>query len=118
MLCYGTEMVKTMNLCRILFILFAGVFGLSLVFITPPFQVPDEPAHFYRSYQISMGDLIAENHDGIVGHGMPKGLKDFENLAMQDMPFHHENKTTVKTLLNILNLPLSQNKIASELNHP
>jgi len=30
--------------------------GLSLilmVFLTPPFQIPDEPQHFYRSYQLS-----------------------------------------------------------------
>lgn len=31
----------------------AAVFGLIFLFITPPFQTPDEPAHFYRAYEIS-----------------------------------------------------------------
>lgn len=31
----------------------ASVFGLIFLFITPPFQTPDEPAHFYRAYEIS-----------------------------------------------------------------
>ncbi len=31
----------------------ATVFGLIFLFITPPFQTPDEPAHFYRAYEIS-----------------------------------------------------------------
>jgi Predicted membrane protein (DUF2142) len=29
--------------------------GLLLVFVTPPFQVPDEPAHFFRAYQVATG---------------------------------------------------------------
>ena len=30
-------------------------FGILLAFLTPPYQVPDEPNHFYRAYQISEG---------------------------------------------------------------
>lgn len=30
-------------------------FGIVLTFLTPPVQVPDEPNHFYRIYQISEG---------------------------------------------------------------
>lgn len=30
-----------------------GLSLILLVFFTPPFQVPDEPQHFYRSYQLS-----------------------------------------------------------------
>lgn len=35
-------------------------FGLSLVFITPPFQVPDEPNHFYRACQVSQGGFLGQ----------------------------------------------------------
>ena len=31
------------------------IFGIALVFINPPFQIPDSGAHFSRSYQISEG---------------------------------------------------------------
>ena len=33
------------------------IFGIQLVFLTPPFQVPDEVNHFLRVYQISEGYL-------------------------------------------------------------
>ena len=40
--------------------LFLGiVYGVLLLFITPPFQIPDEPNHFYRAYQVAEGRLIA-----------------------------------------------------------
>ncbi|MCX6251655.1 MAG: DUF2142 domain-containing protein [Bacteroidetes bacterium] len=32
-------------------------FGLVLIFLTPPGQVPDEKTHFVRSYQISEGNI-------------------------------------------------------------
>lgn len=32
--------------------------GLVLCFLTPPFQVPDEPWHFARAYQLSEGTLF------------------------------------------------------------
>jgi uncharacterized membrane protein len=41
------------------FLVFAVVFGLSSVFLTPPLQVPDEHTHFYRAYDVSTGHLIA-----------------------------------------------------------
>jgi hypothetical protein len=31
----------------------ATIFGLVFVFVTPPFQSPDEPNHFLRSYQLA-----------------------------------------------------------------
>ena len=34
------------------------VAGFTLSFLTPIFQIPDEPAHFARAYQISEGSLI------------------------------------------------------------
>lgn len=34
-------------------------FGIVLTFLTPPVQVPDEPNHFYRIYQISEGNFIS-----------------------------------------------------------
>jgi hypothetical protein len=36
-------------------------FGGVLVFLTPPFQVPDEPGHFFRAYALTEGVVFAEN---------------------------------------------------------
>ncbi len=36
--------------------------GLIYVFITPPFETPDEPSHFLRAYGVTEGQLILKNH--------------------------------------------------------
>ena len=53
---------------------FAGIFGLVLAFLTPLFQVPDEPNHAYRAYQVSRGDLVAEMKGARVGGEVPSSL--------------------------------------------
>ena len=54
-----------------------SLFGLSLVFITPPFQVPDEPNHFYRAYQVSQGELLGQFEPGLDYPGgiLPESLE-------------------------------------------
>jgi hypothetical protein len=44
-----------------LFLPFAIVFGLVMTFLTPPFQSPDEPAHFFRAYQVSDFKILPLN---------------------------------------------------------
>jgi uncharacterized membrane protein len=41
-----------------MFLLLAFAFGISFLLAVPPFQVPDEPNHFYRAYQISEGRFV------------------------------------------------------------
>jgi uncharacterized membrane protein len=52
------------------------VFGLIMIVLTPPFQVPDEEAHFYRAYQTSIFDLSLEKRGGRVGADLPRSLRD------------------------------------------
>ena len=41
--------------------LFLGlIYGMIILVITPPFQVPDESNHFFRAYQVSEGHFIPE----------------------------------------------------------
>jgi len=51
-----------------------GLSLLVLVFLTPPFQVPDEPQHFYRSYQLSRGEVWQHQKDGVPGTELPASL--------------------------------------------
>jgi len=37
-------------------------FGLAYVFIIPPFEAPDEPAHFARAYGIAEGQIVLKDH--------------------------------------------------------
>ncbi len=56
-------------------ILLMLLFGTIVCFVNPPFQVPDENRHFYRTYAIGMGnfDLKSEEPD------MPKSMDYAQN---------------------------------------
>jgi hypothetical protein len=61
---------------------------LLYVFVTPPFQVSDEPQHFFRSYQLSLAHLLARpGVDGVgaitMGDILPRSVQD---LADKDFP--------------------------------
>jgi hypothetical protein len=61
------------------FLWLGGFFGLLFLFLTPPMQVPDEPAHFLRAWQISEGNLFADREDNRVGGWMPLSLEKFSH---------------------------------------
>jgi uncharacterized membrane protein len=63
-------------------LVFGFLFGASLVFLSPPFSVPDEPAHFCRAYHCSEGKLYAKKGDGVTGDELPASLAD--TVAMFD----------------------------------
>jgi len=48
----------------ILFLIIAFVFGVAAIYITPPFQSPDETNHFHRSIHIAEGNLMGKKIDG------------------------------------------------------
>jgi Predicted membrane protein (DUF2142) len=43
-----------------IYLLLALVWGFALVGLVPPFQVPDEPAHFYRAWELAQLDYQAD----------------------------------------------------------
>lgn len=57
-----------------MFLIFALLFGLIFVFITPPFQSVDENFHFYRAYGIVSGQFTAEKGSSLSGSKLPKSL--------------------------------------------
>lgn len=68
------------------FLLLASVFGLLFTFVIPPFQgsVPgsDESFHFFRSYQVSTGQLIGSKLDErSIGGYIPSSIVEFEHAA-------------------------------------
>ena len=74
------------------FLLVAGLlFGLGLAVVTPPFQAPDEPSHFYRAYRVSEGrlDLIPLPKGAVVD--LPASILTITDLR-GDLPFHPERK--------------------------
>jgi uncharacterized membrane protein len=53
------------------FMVLALAAGLYMVFVTGPFQTPDEHAHFFRASQIAGGELFAVRVGKKVGGWMP-----------------------------------------------
>ena len=49
-------------------------FGLLFALLIPPFQSPDEPAHFFRAFQVSEGRLFSEKQDQRLGGELPLSL--------------------------------------------
>lgn len=49
-----------------LFLIYGTIFGLIILFLLPPFHVPDEGAHFYKSYRLSYfnSDKLVVNDAG------------------------------------------------------
>ncbi len=90
------------------FVLILGtIFGGSLVFITPPYSVPDELAHFLRAYECSQGTVFASRHDSIVGDNLPASLvaayQAVVGNAQKDADFH----TSWEQIRPALDIPLA-----------
>jgi uncharacterized membrane protein len=90
-------------------VLFAGIallFGTALVFLTPPFQVADEFWHFFRAYQISLGQLVAQSRGNTQGGVLPASLLKLSS-RFADLPFHPHHKTSLEKILDAGRIPLN-----------
>lgn len=103
------------------FLRIAIAFGTVLVFLTPPFQSPDEYLHFYRALQIANGQLVAERQAGdcygyskyfpqqtCLGGRLPRSvLTTVRNVSSQDLRFDTSRKQNLRDLFAVLPLPLN-----------
>lgn len=94
------------------FAVLAGFFGLILVFLTPPFQAPDEYAHFYRAYQVSEGGLISVKENQRVGGYLPISLKKLGAVTSEGIPFNPEKKMSAERFQEGWNVRLNQRERA------
>ncbi|MHB0971739.1 MAG: DUF2142 domain-containing protein [Thermoanaerobaculia bacterium] len=56
------------------FLPLAAAVGILFVFLTPPFHIPDEPAHFFRGYAVSEGVAYAVDRNGDAGAVLPASI--------------------------------------------
>jgi len=95
------------HLATKLFLPFAIIFGLAMTFLTPPFQSPDEPAHFLRAYQVSDFTFIPDVEGNASGGYLPESL--FETILIFDLNSpEHINKLTREMMRKALNVPLKK----------
>ena len=60
-----------------IFVILALIFGLLFVFITPPFQSPDENSHFLKAYSVSKGEFFPKVKDGKSGNYFSKEFYNY-----------------------------------------
>lgn len=91
------------------FLSIALIFGVMFVFVTPPFQVPDEPQHFYRAFQVSelgfLSPMEVNDHQGAL---LPKSLAALvDSSDVASTRFRPENKVNPAKFLATLHAPLN-----------
>jgi len=103
-----------------LFLIIGGFFGLAMLLITPPFQVPDEHDHFFRAMMISSGQFVAQSYPFtaserekvplkyLLGKGgiVPVSIPYTSRMVNHKLPFHPENKQKFADIKRILDLPM------------
>ena len=58
------------------FLIIAAIMGIFMGLVNPPFQAPDEDAHFFRVYQLSEGTIVAEKSQEKIGGWLPQCIYD------------------------------------------
>ncbi len=91
------------------FVTIGLIFGILFLLITPPFQAADEYNHFYRSFQISEGQIIAQKHQKGVGGFLPKTLVTTTERVSVGIPFNPKGKQKPENIFSLFNLPLESN---------
>lgn len=80
--------------------------GAALVALTPPFQVPDEPNHFYRAYQVAEGRLVPQTVSTSVGGLLPRSLSQVAGAVMGTIAFNPEVKQDLEVWARAFEMPL------------
>lgn len=73
------------------FLLLTSVFGIVFIFIFPPFQVIDEPSHFFRAYQLAQGEIFGVKKDDMTGGYLPSSVVQAPEKYSR-LVFHYEEK--------------------------
>jgi len=72
----------------------ALIYGLVIVFIIPPFQVPDEPDHFERSFHLAEGNFFGTRDDNRLGGKVPESIAQLEAIYLP-MKFDYTSRQTI-----------------------
>jgi uncharacterized membrane protein len=98
------------------FLVLSVLFGVAFVVVTPPFQVPDEDAHYFRSYQLSEGGFLAqENRERESGRSelggfLPESIIRTSEKAKGSIPFNPNTKVDIqRNILSLIEVPLNPN---------
>ena len=86
------------------------IFGILFAVVTPPFEAPDEPEHFYRAFEISEGRLVPIGFHGQSGDLLPRSLLDLANRLANGVPFHTDRRVDPREIRKGFGQPLEPGK--------
>jgi uncharacterized membrane protein len=96
---------------RRFFLIAAVAGGVAFLMVTPPFQVPDEPAHFYQSYLLSEGRIRGVQQGNAPGARMPSSLRALTELMIGDVPFNPDARISREALERARALQLEPDRL-------
>ncbi|MDB5180430.1 MAG: hypothetical protein JWO54_188 [Candidatus Saccharibacteria bacterium] len=91
----------------------ALIFGGAFLLVFPPFQTPDEAAHFLRAYQISNLDFVPQQKNGVTGSDLPKSLQKTESVVDGGTPLQTQPNVKYRlgnTKAALVNVPLNEDE--------
>ena len=103
-------MVSAGVTARRMFLPLAWTLGALFALVTPPFQVPDEFAHFYRAYQVSEGQLAAYRQWDDVGGDLPVSLDTFGSRVWGNRPFDPKLRADIRDIWAARAIPLQSDQ--------
>jgi uncharacterized membrane protein len=106
--------IRTAQLNPALVCFLLGLVGaISMIVLTPPFQVPDEQEHFHRAYQLSELQLRGSVRDGRAGGTLPSSLIELVEDFLGTRAIHTGRRITAQPLRQTwlaLERPLEPNR--------
>src|SRR5271166_2203158 len=98
---------KAADVLPAFFTLIVGaIFGGSMIFLTPPLDVPEEGQHFWRSYGLSEGQIYASREGDTVGGELPASLDEAGYAAISHPNNEYGFRISVENLKKGLLVPL------------
>jgi uncharacterized membrane protein len=93
-------------------LILGAVGSIPLVFLTPPFQVPDEVQHFYRAYELSEFRIRAEVQNGVAGATLPDSLPQLvkSSVYTADGILYPATPAPIARTLKLASIPLDRSK--------
>jgi uncharacterized membrane protein len=76
------------------YLVLALTFGGAFLVLTPPFQAPDEEAHFRRAYSLSEGRAVCVKQENETGDLQPQGLSAY-CAPYAGLAYHTEQKSSL-----------------------
>ncbi len=91
------------------FLIVSFIYGMTFLILTPPFQVPDEINHFYKSYQISDGHFLSETRDNRLGGYVPESFIETTKPFLE-LRWKMNSKTSFKIIRKQFSIPLQEDQ--------